>query len=105
MARFAEHGVEVKACILGIDDNDDVAAVVTTALTTQPWRCVIVGGGLRRSDDQLELFEQVINLIHRHAPSAAIAFNTTPLDNFDAAARWIDLAPPSTMSGTDSLRS
>jgi len=38
----------------------------------------------------LDLFERVINLVRRHAPSAAIAFNSTPLDTFVAAARWLD---------------
>jgi hypothetical protein len=47
-----------------------------------------VGGGVR---NQLELFEQVINLVRRHAPGAAIAFNSTPADTFEAAARWVDI--------------
>jgi hypothetical protein len=50
-----------------------------------------VGGGLRHSDDQVELLEQVINLIRRHAPDAAIAFNSKPDTTFEAAARWIGL--------------
>ena len=32
----------------------------------------------------------VLNLVHRHAPDAAIAFNRTPSDTFDAARRWIE---------------
>jgi hypothetical protein len=55
------------------------------------WECVVIGGGVRKPDDQLELFERVVNLVRRHAPDAAIAFNATPTDTFDAAARWIDL--------------
>lgn len=34
--------------------------------------------------------KQVLNLVHRHAPDAAIAFNRTPSDTFDAARRWIE---------------
>jgi len=37
----------------------------------------------------LELFEVVINAIHRSAPGAAIAFNTRPDDSADAAARRV----------------
>jgi hypothetical protein len=49
-----------------------------------------VGGGVRKPEELLDLFERVINLVRRHAPSAAIAFNSTPSDTFDAAARWLD---------------
>lgn len=91
IARFAEHGVGVETCLFGLDGSDDVEAVVGAALAARPWECVVVGGGVRRPEDQLELFEQVLNLIRRHAPDAAIAFNSTPEDTFGAAARWIDI--------------
>ena len=95
LARFAEHGVGVQTCLFGLDGSDDVEAVVTDALRRRPWECVTVGGGVRT---ELELFERVINLVRRHAPGAAIAFNSTPADTFDAAARWVDVPdrpPPS----------
>ncbi|MGH8791295.1 MAG: hypothetical protein ACRDXX_01435 [Stackebrandtia sp.] len=91
LTRFAEHGVGVQTCLFGLDGSDDVTAVVEAALRARPWECVVVGGGVRTSEDQLELFEQVLNLVRRHAPDAAIAFNGTPANTFDAAARWIDI--------------
>jgi hypothetical protein len=94
LARFAEHGVGVQTCLFGLDGSDDVTAAVTDALRARPWECVVIGGGVRTGDDQLELFEQVINLVRRHAPGAAIAFNVTAADTFDAAARWIDVSGP-----------
>jgi hypothetical protein len=90
LAKFAEHGVDVATCLFGLDGSDDVEAVVRTALRAHPWQCVTVGGGLRHSDDQVELLEQVINLIRRFAPDAAIAFNSSPATTYEAAARWID---------------
>lgn len=45
-----------------------------------------MGGGVR---GDLELLERVINLVRRHAPAAAIAFNATPSATYDAAARWL----------------
>jgi hypothetical protein len=90
LAEFAEHGVGVRTCLIGLDGSDDVAAVVGRALRAHPWECVTVGGGLRHSDDQVLLLEQVVNLIRRHAPDAAIAFNSTPATTYEAAARWID---------------
>jgi hypothetical protein len=89
--RFAAHGVPVEMCLFGLDGSDDIPAVVTAALSAQPWDCVVIGGGLRHSDEQLPLFEQVINWVRRLAPDAAIAFNSTPTGTFEAAARWVDL--------------
>ncbi|MET8255105.1 hypothetical protein [Micromonospora sp. NPDC005197] len=87
-ARFVEHKVGAQFCLFGLDGSDDVEAVVTTALCAQPWECVVIGGGVR---NQPELFELVVNLVRRHAPEAAIAFNATPTDTFDAAARWVEV--------------
>lgn len=89
MAKFAEHGVAAESCLFGLDGSDDIEAVVTAALRAHPWECVTVGGGLRHSDDLVELLELVINLIRRYAPNAAIAFNDDPSTTYEAAARWI----------------
>lgn len=91
MARFAERGVGVESCLFGLDGSDDVESVIVVALCARPWECVVIGGGVRKPEDQIELFERVVNLVRLHAPDAAIAFNATPTDVFDAAARWIDV--------------
>lgn len=88
LTKFAERGVGVETCLIGLDGSDDVEAVVANALQAHPWECVTVGGGLRDADDHV-LLEQVINLVGRHAPDAAIAFNSTPETTYEAAARWI----------------
>ncbi|MEV7075823.1 hypothetical protein [Streptomyces sp. NPDC093990] len=90
LAKFAERGVGVETCLIGLDGSDDVEAVVGNALRARPWQCVVVGGGLRHSEDQVELLERVINLVRRCAPDAAIAFNSTPDSTYEAAARWIE---------------
>jgi hypothetical protein len=97
IARFAEHGLGVETCLFGLDGSDDVAAVVAAALRARPWECVVIGGGVR-DEDQLELFEQVLNLVRRYAPDAAIAFNGATADIFDAAARWVDVPGPASAS-------
>jgi hypothetical protein len=89
MARFADAGIGVEGCLFGLDGSDDIEAVVTEALDRRPWQVVVVGGGVRKPEEQLELFERIVNLVHRHAPTAAIAFNSAPGDTFDAAARWL----------------
>ena len=92
LARFAEHGVTVETCLVGIDGSDDVLTTIREAVRARPWECIVVGGGLRAADDRGLLFEQVVNLVRRHAPGAAIAFNSTPSDTYDAAARWLDIS-------------
>lgn len=72
--------------------DDRIEDEVTAALAARPWDCVVVGGGIRTPPEALELFELVVNLVRRHAPQAAIAFNTSPEDSADAAAR--SLAAP-----------
>jgi len=51
------------------------------------YACVVIGGGLRH-ESLLELFENVVNLIRRHAPGAAIAFGGAE-DIAEAALRWL----------------
>ena len=87
MAALADRGFHAEACLLGLDGSDDIEARVTAALQARSWDCVVVGGGIRHPEEQLELFESIINLIRRHAPRAAIAFNHTPHDLADAVAR------------------
>ena len=85
--RFLEHGLEAEFCLFGLDGSDHVDAVVTTAITACRWECVVIGGGVR---GEPALLEQLVNLVRRHAPHAAIAFSATPADSYDAAARWVD---------------
>jgi hypothetical protein len=89
MARFADAGIAAESCLFGLDGSDDIEAVVTEALARRPWTVIVVGGGVR---GELELFERVINLVHRQAPTASIAFNDTPAGTFAAAARWLPQA-------------
>ena len=49
----------------------------------------MIGAGVRNPPKSLLLFEVLINVVHKSAPSAAIAFNMRPQDTADAAARWL----------------
>jgi hypothetical protein len=89
MTALGDRGFYAEACLVGLDGSDDVEARVTAALRARSWDCVVVGGGIRKPEEQLELFESIINLICRHAPQAAIAFNHTPHDLADAAAQGL----------------
>jgi hypothetical protein len=49
----------------------------------------VIGGGLRIPPKGLALFESIVNVVHKAAPGAAIAFNTRPEDTAEAAARQL----------------
>ena len=86
-ARFEEHGVAADLCLVAPDENAEGAIV--EALTRTDYACVVIGGGIRKHEPLLELFEKAVNLVRQHAPGAAIAFNSGPEDTADAALRWL----------------
>jgi hypothetical protein len=86
-ARFETLGIEADLCTVALDDTAE--GKIVYALTSKDYACVVIGGGIRKPEPLLEFFENVVNLIRQHAPSAAIAFNTSPEDSADAAARWL----------------
>ena len=85
--RLRGFGFDVVSCL--IDLGDTAEAATARALQSQPFDCVLIGAGLRQPGERLVLFEKVLNLVHRHAPGAAICFNTTPADSLEAVRRWI----------------
>jgi hypothetical protein len=83
-----EQGFEADSCL--IDRGETAAVTLEAALARKPYDCVVVGAGLREPPEGLLLFERVINIVHRFAPTARIAFDTTPADTAEAAQRWVD---------------
>nr|WP_221473142.1 hypothetical protein [Planomonospora venezuelensis] len=86
-ARFDDHGIEADWCLVALDEDPE--GTIAQALTREDYACVVIGGGIRKHEPLLELFERVVNLVRRHAPDAAIAFNSGPEDCADAALRWL----------------
>ena len=80
-------GYDVTSCL--IDLGDTAEAVAAEALKSRDFDCVLIGAGLRQPPERLLLFERIINLIHRLAPTASICFNTTPADSAEAVRRWV----------------
>lgn len=78
-------GWEADTCPVRPDDSAGPA--LRAKLEAQSYDCVVIGGGLRLPPKALPLFETLVNVIHRHAPTTSIAFNTRPEDSADAAAR------------------
>ena len=87
IARVREIGADVDTCLVA--PGEDAAAEVEAALRSKSFACVVIGAGLREPPEHLLLFEKILNLVHRLAPQARIAFNTTPADTAEAVRRWI----------------
>lgn len=87
LARFGEHGIDAAMSLIVFDGSAE--ATLAASLAERPWDVVVIGGGIRKTEQLLPLFEQVVNLIRRHAPQAAIAFNTSGGDSVEAAQRWL----------------
>ncbi|WP_239133939.1 aldo/keto reductase [Rugosimonospora africana] len=86
-ARFGEHGIDAAMTLVAFDESTEPTLV--SSLAKHPWDVVVVGGEIRKTEQLLPLFEQIVNLIRRHAPQAAIAFNTSGGDSVEAAQRWL----------------
>jgi hypothetical protein len=72
-----------------VQPDASARATVARTLSDQDFDCVVIGGGIRIPSRSLLLFESLVNAIHRTAPDAAIAFNTSPENTATAAARWL----------------
>ena len=87
VAKIEERGWQGDTCM--ITPDADGSAMLEKALNAAAYDCVVIGGGLRLPPKSLALFETVVNIVHKAAPNAAIAFNTRPEDTADAAARHL----------------
>jgi hypothetical protein len=85
--RLSAEGFATDYCLVAPDAEAEPKLI--EALGRKPYDCVVVGGGIRKPEPFLELFERTVNLIRMHAPAAAIAFNTTGENSVDAVLRWL----------------
>lgn len=87
MQAMQDRGWDADLCLVKPDAS--ATADVSQKLAAVAYHVVVIGGGLRIPAPSLLLFEQLVNAVHKGAPQAAMAFNTTPPDTADAAARWL----------------
>lgn len=86
--QMKDRGWEAEHCLTSADQAESVA-MVTERLRTTRYDCIVIGGGIRIPPANLTLFEALVNAVHKAAPDAAIAFNTSPDQTGEAAARWV----------------
>lgn len=87
LARFADRVIDASMLLIALDESAGPA--MASALAEREWDVVVIGGGIRKPEPLLPLFELAVNLVRRHAPTAAIAFNTSGGDSVEAAGRWL----------------
>ena len=79
-------GFDAKWCL--VDLGDTAEAVVVSALRAAVYDVVLIGAGVRTIPERFTLFEKLINVVHEHASTAKICFNTKPDDTTEAVLRW-----------------
>ena len=62
--------------------------MILAALAGRSFAAILIGAGIRTIPGHFLLFEQILNLVHEHAPDARLCFNTTPATTRDAVLRW-----------------
>jgi hypothetical protein len=87
VAGIAARGWQGDTCMMTPDEAGRTQ--LEAALRGAAYDCVVIGAGLRLPPKALVLFETVLNIVHKAAPNAAIAFNTRPEDTADAASRQL----------------
>jgi hypothetical protein len=87
LKQMTERGWQADPCMVAPDAT--AGPMVEKQLAGVAYDCVVIGGGVRLPPKSLWLFETLINAVHKAAPEAAIAFNTSPSDTAEAAARWL----------------
>ena len=87
VANLVALGYEATLCLT--DFGDTAETVLREELKSKEFDCVMVGAGVRTVATHFLLFEKIVNIIHEHAPSARICFNTKPSDTAEAVKRWV----------------
>ena len=67
-----------RADLILVCPDASAGPAIERQLTSNSYDCVVIGAGIRLPAGRVQLFEQILSVIHRAAPAAAIAFNTSP---------------------------
>ena len=83
--QLKQKGYEADFC--WTDFGQTAASVLRKKLNQREFDVVLIGAGTRVPEKNLLLFEELLNVIHKHAPKAVICFNTNPGDTITAIER------------------
>jgi hypothetical protein len=76
-----------EADLCWVDFGLTAANVLEKKLKQQVFDTVLIGAGIRVPEKNFLLFEELLNVVHLHAPRAKICFNTNPGDTIAAVER------------------
>ena len=85
--RLRSLGCDPTVCMT--DFGETAPTVVLEQLRQQRFDIVLIGAGVWMVGKHTLLFEQLINLVHEHAPQARLCFNSSPADTAAAVQRWL----------------
>lgn len=71
-----------------LTSEESAVKEVVDLLSNRRFDIVLIGAGVRKDDDCFYLFEKLVNVVHQHATTAKICFNTGPTDSVQAVQRW-----------------
>jgi hypothetical protein len=84
-ARLEANGYLMDTCLLMNQSQDE--ASIEAALRAKPYACVCITASLRLAPHHTQLFERVVNVVHRCAPTARFCFHLSPTDVVAAVQR------------------
>jgi hypothetical protein len=85
LERVRAAGYLVDQLLVPLDES--ALGRIEEAVEGREWDAVVIGGGIRKPEPLLELFEAVVNLVHERAPGAKVAFNTDGGSSLEAVRR------------------
>lgn len=80
-------GFDVSWCLTDLGETAE--AVVRDVAKAKPYAAVLIGAGIRTPPPHFTLFENLLNVVHEHAPQAKLCFNTRPDDTVESVLRWV----------------
>lgn len=87
-SKLTDMGYSPKICLT--DTGETADEQLSADLESFSPDVVLIGAGVRADEDQLLLFERMVNLIYEKCPQCKIAFNTSPDDSIEAVQRWVE---------------
>lgn len=78
--QLADRGNRLDSCKVQLDASSAEASV-TAHLVHSTYECILIGGGIRETNENVEMLERIINSIRQHAPSTPIGFVSLPHDS------------------------
>ncbi len=83
--QMTDQGDQLDICNIQLDGS--MEEPVTAQFTHSTYDCILIGSGIRKPDEDIEMFERIIHSIRHYAPNTPLGFVPTPLDSVKAVAR------------------